>query len=143
MASASSSVRLPVNAETVWQLIGGFGTLPDWLPYIPSSEPGEGGRTRTLRNPHGDTIIERLVAFDEDERSYTYAIITSPFPVADYRSTIRVVAASDGGSTVEWSGEFRPDGVTDTQVTELFQGIYDDGLAALVEHYSDAPAAKH
>ena len=46
MAKASSSVELAVPAHRVWHLIGGFGSLPDWLPYIPKSELHEGGRTR-------------------------------------------------------------------------------------------------
>ena len=61
----SSSVELAFPADQVWHLIGGFGSLPDWLPYIPKSELREGGRTRHLADPDGSTIVERLVAFDE------------------------------------------------------------------------------
>jgi hypothetical protein len=46
MATALSAVDLRVPADQVWKLIGGFGASPDWLPYIPTSELGEGGRTR-------------------------------------------------------------------------------------------------
>src|SRR5271165_2040771 len=60
----SSSVDLAVPADKVWKLIGGFGSLPDWLPYIPKSELAEGGRIRRSLNPDGSTIIERLMAFD-------------------------------------------------------------------------------
>jgi hypothetical protein len=42
MASAAAAIDIPATPNTVWQLIGGFGSLPDWLPYIPSSELGEG-----------------------------------------------------------------------------------------------------
>jgi ribosome-associated toxin RatA of RatAB toxin-antitoxin module len=38
MAQANASIRIPVSPDKVWQLIGGFDSLPDWLPYIPSSE---------------------------------------------------------------------------------------------------------
>ncbi|WP_408641951.1 SRPBCC family protein, partial [Saccharopolyspora oryzae] len=50
MASTTTSVDIPVPADRVWQLIGGFDSLPDWLPYIPTSELSEGGRVRSLTN---------------------------------------------------------------------------------------------
>lgn len=136
MAKASTSIDIAVPAAEVWQLVGGFDSLPDWLPYIPKSELREGGRVRHLANPDGGTIIERLMAFDETARSYSYHILQSPFPQKDYLSTLRVTEIDDGkGSRVEWSGEFTPVGVTETEVSMLFQGIYEDGLKALKEHY--------
>lgn len=41
-------MNIPASADTVWQLIGGFDALPDWLPFIPKSVVSEGGRVRTL-----------------------------------------------------------------------------------------------
>jgi hypothetical protein len=41
-------------------LIGGFNTLPDWLPFIPQSELSEGGRVRTLQTADGAVVVERL-----------------------------------------------------------------------------------
>jgi Polyketide cyclase / dehydrase and lipid transport len=137
MAKASSSVELAVTADQVWKLIGGFGSLPDWLPYIPKSELAEGGRTRHLANPNGSTIIERLMAFDEKGRSYTYHILQSPFPVTDYYSTLKVTSAEGGKSSrVEWSGEFTPKGVSDQEASRIFQTIYGDGLKALARNFS-------
>lgn len=100
MASTSVSRIVPAPPERVWQLIGGFGSLPDWLPNIPSSILEEGGRLRRLGTPDGDTIVERLVAFNEEERQYSYAIVEAPFPVTDYVSTLRVHAVS-GDATVQ------------------------------------------
>ncbi|MER7933418.1 SRPBCC family protein [Streptomyces sp. NPDC048409] len=130
-ARATLDVRRP--ADQVWQLIGGFDALPDWLPYITRSLPGEGGRLRTLTNAEGEVIVERLEAFDASARSYTYSIERAPFPVTGYRSTLQVVDRGDGGCRVEWSGTFTADGVTDAEATALFDGIYRDGLAALEE----------
>ncbi|CAG2153044.1 SRPBCC family protein [Cupriavidus plantarum] len=134
MAKASTSIEVAVAPDAVWNLIGGFDSLPDWLPYIPESELSEGGRVRHLANPNGEAIVERLMAFDERQRSYSYAILKAPFPVTNYLSTLRVVAV-DGGrkSRVEWSGEFTPNGVSDQEATAIFQKIYEDGLKALAE----------
>ncbi|WP_213305519.1 SRPBCC family protein [Paraburkholderia sacchari] len=132
MAQASASIRIPDSADSVWQLIGGFNSLPDWLPYIPSSELSEGGRVRHLANPDGETIVERLEAFDNRERSYTYSILEAPFPVTGYRSTLQVREIEGGrAAQVDWSGEFTPNGVSDEEASRLFEGIYRDGLQAL------------
>ncbi|WGY73105.1 SRPBCC family protein [Burkholderia cepacia] len=138
MAQANASIELPASAGTVWQLIGGFGSLPDWLSYIPASELGEGGRVRRLANPAGDAIVERLVAFDEAARSYTYAILEAPFPVVNYRSTLRVRENGPNASSVEWSGTFTPHGATDDDTVKLFRGIYEDGLAELAKRFAAA-----
>jgi Polyketide cyclase / dehydrase and lipid transport len=133
MAEASTSIDLSLPADQVWQLIGGFGSLPDWLPYIPNSELSEGGRVRHLANPDGDAIVERLIAFDNAARSYSYAILQAPFPVTDYQSTLKVVDKGGNACRVEWSGRFAPKGVSDQEASKLFQGIYEEGLKALTE----------
>jgi len=130
MATASASLTVPASADRVWNLIGGFDSLPDWLPYIPTSTLSEGGRVRHLANPDGDAIVERLEAFDQAGRSYTYSILQAPFPVTGYRSTLRVVEL-DHGARIDWSGAFTPVGVSDEAASALFEGIYRDGLGAL------------
>ncbi|HHG1579743.1 TPA: SRPBCC family protein, partial [Klebsiella pneumoniae] len=123
--------------DQVWQLMGGFDSLPDWLPFIPKSMVSEGGRVRTLTTSDGGTVIERLEAFDNRQRSYSYSIIQAPFPVVDYLSTIAVVATADNNITrVEWSGSFTPVNVSDADAEALFSGIYRDGLQALKNNFS-------
>ncbi|NGZ86888.1 SRPBCC family protein [Duganella aceris] len=133
MASTIASITIPVSAARVWQLIGGFNSLPDWLPYIPSSELSEGGRIRTLANPAGEAIVERLEAFNDKERFYSYSILKAPFPAKDYLATLRVKPDGEDAAVVEWSGSFTPVGVGDAEVVQLFHGIYADGLQALKE----------
>jgi hypothetical protein len=137
MANASASIRIPVSPDVVWQLIGGFNSLPDWLPYIPHSELSEGGRVRHLANPSGEAIVERLEAFDNRARSYTYSILQAPFPITAYRSTLSVREIEGGSaSQVDWSGEFVPNGVSDEEASGLFEGIYRDGLKALAASFA-------
>lgn len=133
MASTSVSRVVPASPTRVWELIGGFGSLPDWLPYIPESTFSEGGRVRHLKNPEGDTIVERLMEFNEEQRFYSYHILQAPFPVVDYLSTLRVheISGDDNVAEVQWSGRFVPEGATDDEVIALFTGIYSDGLEAL------------
>lgn len=137
MATTTVSIEIPASVDQVWQLMGGFDSLPDWLPFIPKSMVSEGGRVRTLTTSDGGTVIERLEAFDNRQRSYSYSIIQAPFPVVDYLSTIAVVATADSNITrVEWSGSFTPVNVSDADAEALFSGIYRDGLQTLKNNFS-------
>ena len=136
MVNTTVSIEIPASAETVWQLMGGFDALPDWLPFIPESVSSEGGRVRSLTTSDGGTVIERLEAFDNRQRSYSYSIMKAPFPVVDYLSTITVHETADSNvSRVEWYGEFTPVNVSDAEVRALFSGIYQDGLEALKKNF--------
>jgi hypothetical protein len=49
MAQVEASIDIPVSPDEIWQLIGGFGSLPDWLSLMPTSELTEGGRSAEAR----------------------------------------------------------------------------------------------
>jgi len=134
MATASATIDIPASADQVWQLIGGFNTLPDWLPFIPNSELSEGGRVRTLQTADGGVVVERLETFDNAGKTYSYSILQAPFPATDYLATIRVEAQGQGAK-VTWSGRFTAKGVSDEDVVALFSGIYQGGLEALRANY--------
>lgn len=136
MANVTVSIEIPASADSVWQLMGGFDALPDWLPFIPKSISSEGGRVRSLTTVDGGTVVERLEAFDNRQRSYSYSIIQAPFPVVDYLSTLTVHATADSNvARVEWSGRFTPVNVSDAEAQALFKGIYQDGLQALKNNF--------
>ncbi|VVM79183.1 SRPBCC family protein [Pseudomonas fluorescens] len=134
MPTASATIDIPASADQVWQLIGGFNTLPDWLPFIPNSELSDGGRVRTLQTADGGVVVERLQAFDNAEKTYSYSIEQAPFPATDYLATIKVEAQGQG-ARVTWSGRFNAKGVSDEEVVALFNGIYQGGLEALRANY--------
>lgn len=134
MATASATIDIPASAEQVWQLIGGFNSLPDWLPFIPNSELSEGGRVRTLQTADGGVVVERLETFDNAGKTYSYSILQAPFPATDYLATIRVEAQGQGAK-VTWSGRFKAKGVSEEEVVALFSGIYQGGLEALRANY--------
>ena len=139
MAQASASIDVAASADEVWQLIGGFNSLPDWLPYIPSSEATEGGRVRHLGNPNDETIVERLEKFDNAARSYSYSIIQAPFPVTDYLATISVhQKAARSECRVDWSATFAAKGVSDDEASTLFRGFFEDGLKALADRFASS-----
>ncbi|MCF7557560.1 SRPBCC family protein [Pseudomonas petrae] len=135
MAQASASVRIPVSADKVWALTGGFLSLNDWLPFIKTSESQEGGRVRHLTTDDGAEISERLVTYDNKARTYSYSIEKGPFPISAYLATLKVKEDGADGALVEWSGVFTANGVSDGEVEELFKGIYEGGLEALKANF--------
>jgi hypothetical protein len=62
--------------------------------------------------------------------SYTYTIVESPLPVADYVSTIKVTGSGDA-SIIEWSSTFNAKDAPDDKAREVITGIYRAGLESL------------
>ncbi len=132
MTSVSLTQELPVPAKTVWATIGGFNALPDWHPAVEKSELDEQGGTtvRKLSLAGGGTILEKLEKVDENERVYSYSIMESPLPVANYTATIRVKATA-AGCEVEWSSEFEPSGAPENDAAAVIRGVYEAGFENL------------
>lgn len=134
MVKVNLSTKLPVSTKQVWDLIGNFNALPDWHPAVERSEieEEEGGRgvIRRLHLLGGGTLVERLEKLDDSEHLYSYEILESPLPVADYHATLRV-REEEGGCTVEWSSEFEPKGAPEQDAAAVIQGIFDAGLENL------------
>lgn len=128
MAKVNMQTDLNVDAQKVWDLIGGFNTLPDWHPAVEKSELNEEGSMRKLNLVGGGEIIEKLEKIDDNERVYTYSIVNSPLPVANYTATIRVKDNGEGNSSVEWSSEFSADGAPENEAIKAIQGIYQAGF---------------
>lgn len=138
MVHVTNTINIPSSPNQVWNLIGGFNSLPDWLSSIASSELSEGGRMRHLTTIDENVIVERLEVFNDKERYYTYSIINGPFPVTSYQATIRVREVDEGEfSLVEWSGSFTPVGFSDEEAIDLFHKTYEEGLKALAQAISD------
>jgi hypothetical protein len=132
MVNTSTVLVIGACPDRVWNLIGGFHSVPNWHPHFRNSQVSDGGRVRRLESVVGEIIIERLESFDNAARKYSYSMINGPFPASNYRATISVekITAREL-SRVMWSGSFTPVGVSEAHVRTLFQEIYRTGLAAL------------
>ncbi|MDQ6994119.1 MAG: SRPBCC family protein [Mariprofundaceae bacterium] len=136
--NVSKEVTVNASPDTTWKMIGDFNHLDVWHPVVVSSKltHGKTNDTRLLTLGNGATITEKQVSRNAAERSYTYAIVESPLPVADYVSTISVSPAADGKSTVTWSSSFDANGVSDEDAVNAITGIYDAGLNNLDKHFN-------
>jgi hypothetical protein len=124
------ALNLGVSADKVWDLIGRFNAVPDWHPAVEKSEiEGEGtGSVRTLHLAGGGgTIRERLEQIDDEGKVYSYSILSSPLPVANYTATLRL-REGDSGCTVEWESDFQPAGAPEGDAVEIIQGVYQAGF---------------
>lgn len=130
MANVTVSKQLPAAADAVWEIVGGWNTLPAWHPAVVASEGAGDGLLRRVRLADGTEITERLEHFDRAARTYTYVIIESPLPLSRYRSTIRVETFADG-ARVDWSTEFEVQGVPEGDLATLLHEFYTAGLEAV------------
>ena len=130
MSKVSMSTSIGVSAEQLWDSIGGFHSFADWHPGFEKCVIEEQGKV-TLRRLYlvgGGEVVERLEKTDDDERSYDYSIISSPLPINNYKSTIRVLEGEDGKATVQWSCDFEADNAPESDMTKLVEGIYSAGF---------------
>lgn len=129
MAKVSMSTQLGAPAAEVWELIGDFNGLPEWLPDVENSVIEKGGKLRRLSIADGSTIVERLDRMDDKARSCTYSIVEGDDTVRDYRATIKVLEKGET-CTVEWSSEFEPVG-DEEAAADVIRSIYNSGFAGL------------
>lgn len=127
----------PASAASAWAAVGDFCHIAVWHPAVAkcdlSSKDGDTLRTLTLKD--GAQLVEKQVAIDGNTMSLTYTIVGGPLPIANYASTLKVVARPQG-ATFDWSGTFDAKGVPDADAVKIITGIYAAGLDALVQQTS-------
>lgn len=112
MATAYYSTVLEHSPADVWALIRDFANYA-WAgvtgeAIIEDGRPGDAvGAVRSVRTGERH-IRQRLLAHSDIERSYTYEFAGPiPFPVQNYRATLRVTPVVDGGRAfVDWWATF-------------------------------------
>jgi hypothetical protein len=135
-----------INApiEQVWNRIRDFDGLPNWHPGIATSNV-EGGKpsdqvgcVRVLTLQNGAVIREQLLEMSDLGHHYSYSILESPLPVANYRGTLRLRRITDGNRTfAEWSASFDANPTEKQAETEDFisNGVFQGGFDALNKHF--------
>jgi len=122
MGEARAEITIDRPADEVWAKLGNFGDLT-WMPGIETCELD--GDDRIL-GMFGMRIVERQLARDDENRTYTYGIVEGDMKPEVHRATVTVMPAGSG-SFVTWDVE------TDDNMVEVMQGAYTGALAALKE----------
>jgi len=135
MAKVEVSETVAAPAAKVWDIFRDFGGVAKWGgPALQScTVEGSGvGAVRQIGLPGGLSIAERLEAFDDEGRSFSYAIVEkSPIPVKNYLSTVKVVETGPNHCRVDWSSSFEPDGASEEQAQGMIRGVYTGGIAGI------------
>jgi len=131
MANVKIEAELAASPAAVWEIVRDFGDVVRWSPGITSCElDGAGvGAVRTIKL--GDIVIrERLEAFDDVGRSFSYSIVEAPLPLQNYLATFAVAAAADG-SKITWSSTFAHEGIPAADAQAMVEGIYRSGIKGI------------
>lgn len=112
MTRAYYSTVFDHSADDVWRMIRAFDHY-SWAgtgieARMEDGRSGEAvGGVRRVELADG-VIRQRLLAHSDVERSYSYCFLDPvPYPVQDYRATLRVTPITDGGRAfVEWWATF-------------------------------------
>ena len=140
MARVYRSAVIDAPADRVWALVRDFNALPKWHPAIASSEI-EGGlpsdrvgcvRRFTLRSD-GGLLREQLLGLSDLDRTYTYNILISPMPVANYQATMRFTPITAGNKTLgEWWAQFDvTSGPEQATVSDIGDNVFVVGFASI------------
>ncbi len=129
---AAKQIEVKATPAATWAAIGDFCGIGNWHPAVAKCVLSEkdGAKIRTLSLNGGGTIIEKLTAVDDGKMSYSYEILESPLPVANYASTLHVEEAG-GGALIVWTGTFDAKDAPDAKAIEVIEGIYQGGLTSL------------
>jgi uncharacterized protein YndB with AHSA1/START domain len=132
-ATLEKSVNVQAAPSAVWSYIGPTCAIKEWLPPVGScTEDGKTAPTRTLVTKDGTaTFVELLTERSDSDHRYTYKFLSSPVPVADYQSTIRVVPNGKQGSTVIWRATYVPVHGKEKEANDTLAGIYEAGLGQI------------
>jgi len=129
-------------AEKVWTTLRRFDAVAEWLPFVKSSpiedggDPTRVGCVRILTQTDGEVFREVLLALSDAERFYSYTFVSSPVPVRDHRTTLRVLPITDGSrSYVEWSSRFDIDAKNAAQLVDLMNRNFVNGLQNLARKF--------
>ena len=112
MARTYYSTVFEQSADDIWVVIRDFSAYSVWLPGTESQieEHKSGDPVGAIRNVRiGDkTIRQQVLAHSDIDRLQTYEFCgPAPFPVRNYRATLRVTPIVDGGRAfVEWWATF-------------------------------------
>jgi len=153
MAKAYFSMVLEHSTEAIWAVIRPFDHYA-WagVETEVQVEDGKAGDQvgAVRRFTIGGRITRQvLLAHSDVERSYSYAFTGScPFPVEDYRATIRVVPiTADGRSLVEWWATFDCDLDERAQWVEHFEQkgfkVWLEALRRFMDSAASARAAQN
>jgi dienelactone hydrolase len=122
----SISATSSLSAGELWSKLGDFCAMPSWHPRVSHCELSADGRTRTLRYYGINTVaVETLDDRDDAGRAFAITTVSTPLPLAGYRTRVRVKAGSDAtspASVLELVSSYDAKGISDADARRIVSG---------------------
>ena len=99
------AIRLPVDADCAWALVGNFGEARIGAEFIDRIDvEGSGvGAVRTLHVKGGITLRERLEEYSDEDRHYVYRVVDpGPLDFTHYLAMASVQPAGPHECILMW-----------------------------------------
>jgi hypothetical protein len=127
---SSVTMTSSMSTDALWKKVGDFCGISAWHPAIEKCVLSSDRKQRTLSLKGGGTIVEALENWDDTKRSYSYAILSGPLPVANYHSTISVTGDAKG-SALKGTGKYDAKDAPDADAKKTIDGVYEAGAKVL------------
>jgi len=140
MTNVTAKDTINAAADEVWKTLSSFGDVEKYIPLVKSTTVVGSGvgakRTCIVPNESGGEgkIEEELKSLDNDAKTFSYSITSSPMPFVNYLGTVKVKDLGNGRCEVEWSSTFEPKGMAEEEVVKMLKDVYltaIDGLKKL------------
>ena len=134
MSKVSMSTRINASADQLWKVLRDFNGLPVFIAAIKKSTlEGSGvGAVRTLTlEGGGPPIVEKLEKIDDQAKTLSYSIVTSPLPLKDYYATVEVTDLGPGQSELKWYSTFQPKDAPEAEAIKTVEGVYSGAFEGL------------
>ena len=97
-------IDVDVPPEAAWALVGDPTSVPRWYPKYARAEVD--GDRRVLTSAEGAVLSERLLARDDEARTYSYSVLCRA-PVRSHRAGFAVTERG-GGCRITWWTQAEP-----------------------------------
>jgi len=122
--------ELPSDVNKVWQLLRDFGNIKAWATGNVVKIEGSGvGMIRHIEFDL-DKVVERCEAHDDDNMTFTYRLLESPWPMSNYVATVILTSAGTGETLIEWSSSYQAEPEQAEAVRNLIESTYRMGFIA-------------
>lgn len=141
MARVYISDIIDAPIEKVWATARDFNGHGEWHPLIADSHIEDGrpsdqvGCVRNFHLTNGAHLRERLLAFSDQDHSFTYNILEAPLPIENYVATFRLTRVTEGDRTfAEWFATFEvsPENAP-TVIHQVGRDTFAAGILALAD----------